>query len=58
MEKRQGLTYRECGRGYPASPFHVCEFCFGPLAVDGQDELSAFDRALPDLESHVAQEER
>jgi threonine synthase len=34
MERVKGLTCRECGRGYPASPIHVCEFCFGPLEVD------------------------
>jgi threonine synthase len=30
----KGLKCRECGRGYPSSPIHVCEFCFGPLEVD------------------------
>jgi threonine synthase len=34
MEKLKGLKCRECGRGYPAAPRHVCEFCFGPLEVD------------------------
>ncbi len=34
MERVKGLKCRECGRGYPASPIHVCEFCFGPLEVD------------------------
>jgi threonine synthase len=34
MDKLKGLKCRECGRGYPASPIHVCEFCFGPLEVD------------------------
>jgi threonine synthase len=34
MQKLSGLKCRECGRGYPASPVHVCEFCFGPLEVD------------------------
>jgi len=34
MEKLKGLKCRECGRGYPSSPVHVCEFCFGPLEVD------------------------
>src|SRR6185312_9615498 len=34
MERVKGLKCRECGRGYPASPIHVCEFCFGPLDVD------------------------
>jgi threonine synthase len=29
-----GLRCRECGRGYPSAPLHVCEFCFGPLEVD------------------------
>ena len=32
--KVKGLKCRECGRAYPASPIHVCEFCFGPLEVD------------------------
>jgi threonine synthase len=34
MNRVKGLKCRECGRGYPASPIHVCEFCFGPLEVD------------------------
>jgi threonine synthase len=34
MDTVKGLKCRECGRGYPASPSHVCEFCFGPLEVD------------------------
>jgi threonine synthase len=34
MDTVKGLKCRECGRGYPASPIHVCEFCFGPLEVD------------------------
>ncbi len=29
-----GLKCRECGRHYGQEPFHVCEFCFGPLEVD------------------------
>jgi threonine synthase len=33
-EKVKGLKCRECGRGYPVAPLHVCEFCFGPLEVD------------------------
>jgi len=33
MEKLNGLRCRECGRHYPRRPFHVCEFCFGPLEV-------------------------
>jgi threonine synthase len=28
-----GLQCRECGRDYPISPNHVCDFCFGPLEV-------------------------
>jgi threonine synthase len=28
-----GLECRECGRGYPAQPIHVCEWCFAPLGV-------------------------
>src|SRR5262245_49178901 len=36
MEKLKGLKCRECARGYPAAPSHVCEFCFGPLEVDYQ----------------------
>ncbi len=34
MEKLKGLKCRECGRRYPSSPAHICEFCFGPLEVD------------------------
>ncbi|MFQ5829509.1 MAG: threonine synthase [Candidatus Methylomirabilia bacterium] len=34
MDKLNGLKCRECGRGYPTGPVHVCEFCFGPLEVD------------------------
>jgi threonine synthase len=34
MDKLKGLRCRECGRGYPTAPVHVCEFCFGPLEVD------------------------
>lgn len=34
MAKLKGLKCRECGRGYPSAPIHVCEFCFGPLEVD------------------------
>jgi threonine synthase len=30
----RGLVCRECGRGVPPSPVHVCESCFGPLEVD------------------------
>jgi threonine synthase len=35
----KGLKCRECGRGYPSSPIHVCEFCFGPLEVDYDYEV-------------------
>src|SRR5437879_10063409 len=38
MAKLKGLKCRECGRQYPATPVHVCEFCFGPLEVDYQYE--------------------
>ena len=34
MEKVKGLKCRECARGYPVAPLHVCEFCFGPLEVE------------------------
>ncbi len=34
MVKLKGLKCRECGRKYPSSPAHICEFCFGPLEVD------------------------
>ena len=30
----QGLRCRECKRGYPVAPLHVCEDCFGPLEVE------------------------
>jgi threonine synthase len=39
LNRVKGLKCRECGRGYPASPIHVCEFCFGPLEVDYDHEL-------------------
>ncbi len=39
MDRVKGLKCRECGRGYPASPIHVCEFCFGPLEVDYDHEV-------------------
>ena len=34
MTHVRGLVCRECGRGVPQSPIHVCEHCFGPLEVD------------------------
>jgi len=34
LDRVKGLQCRECGRRYPSSPIHVCEFCFGPLEVD------------------------
>ena len=34
MTHVRGLVCRECGRGVPQSPIHVCEYCFGPLEVD------------------------
>ena len=34
MTKLKGLKCRECGRRYPSSPVHICEFCFGPVEVD------------------------
>jgi threonine synthase len=34
MERVKGLKCRECARGYPLAPLHVCDFCFGPLEVD------------------------
>ena len=34
MDRLKGLKCRECGRGYPSSPSHVCEFCWGPLEVE------------------------
>ena len=39
MDRVKGLKCRECGRGYPSSPSHVCEFCFGPLEVDYDYEV-------------------
>lgn len=27
------LKCRECGREYEIKPFHICEYCFGPLEV-------------------------
>ena len=39
LDRALGLKCRECGRGYPSSPIHVCEFCFGPLEVDYDYEV-------------------
>jgi threonine synthase len=33
MSYVKSLKCKECGREYPISPVHVCEFCFGPLEV-------------------------
>lgn len=33
------LKCRECGKEFPLSPIHVCEFCFGPLEVVYDYEL-------------------
>ncbi len=33
MSFAKALRCRECGREYPLSPSHVCEYCFGPLEV-------------------------
>src|SRR4051794_6775516 len=33
MSFATALRCRECGREYPMTPSHVCEFCFGPLEV-------------------------
>ncbi|MBI5417901.1 threonine synthase, partial [Candidatus Poribacteria bacterium] len=41
MKKIRGLRCRECGNEYPAEPFHVCEFCFGPLEVAYNYEVIA-----------------
>jgi len=39
VNRVKGLRCRECGRSYPSSPVHVCEFCFGPLEVDYDYEV-------------------
>jgi len=33
MSFARALRCRECGREYPLTPSHVCEYCFGPLEV-------------------------
>lgn len=33
MSFARALRCRECGREYPLTALHVCEFCFGPLEV-------------------------
>lgn len=33
MSYIKALHCRECGREYPPTPIHVCDFCFGPLEV-------------------------
>jgi len=39
LDRLKGLKCRECGRGYPSSPSHVCELCFGPLEVEYDYEV-------------------
>jgi threonine synthase len=41
------LACKECGRGYPVEPQHVCELCLGPLEVsyDYDAAASALSRA-------------
>jgi threonine synthase len=39
-----GLRCRECGAEYPADARHVCELCFGPLAV-AYDHSAGLTRA-------------
>jgi threonine synthase len=34
-----GLKCKECGRPYPETALHVCEFCFGPLEVEYDYEV-------------------
>ena len=34
-----GLKCKECGRRYPETALHVCEFCFGPLEVEYDYEV-------------------
>ena len=50
MEKHEGfmraLKCRECGREYPLTATHVCEFDFGPLEV-----AYDYDRIRKSLES-------
>jgi threonine synthase len=49
MAKVRGLKCRECGRGYPVAPLHVCEFCLGPLEVDYHyEEIRRPGHARPD----------
>lgn len=33
MSYVKALECKECGQGYEAKAYHVCEFCFGPLEV-------------------------
>ncbi len=38
----KGLKCRECGEAYELKPYHVCEYCFGPLEVEyDYDKISA-----------------
>ena len=51
MERLKGLKCRECGRYYPSSPIHVCEFCFGPLEVDYDYEVIASQISRASIEA-------
>jgi threonine synthase len=44
MAFARGLVCRECGRGAPPGPVHVCEHCLGPLEVEY--DYAALRRAL------------
>ncbi|HEU4487696.1 MAG TPA: threonine synthase [Actinomycetota bacterium] len=51
MKYVEGLSCKECGRGYPISPQHVCEFCFGPLEVSYDYDAVAAAISRAEIES-------
>jgi threonine synthase len=51
MKYVEGLSCKECGRGYPISPQHVCEFCFGPLEVSYDYDAVAAAITRAEIES-------
>ncbi len=41
MAHVDGLRCRECGRTYEVAPLYTCEWCFGPLEVDYDEDAIA-----------------
>ncbi len=49
----KGLKCRECGEKYEIKPYHVCEFCFGPLEVEYDYDAIASSMSRKIVESRA-----